>query len=244
MFLSSYAGDDFVLAGVARGASGFVSKSAMYPDLAEAVSHVAEGRSFVPSARVLPQWRRAAGHRHDLLPYATDEDLVIAVTGFVDSALEAGDSVIAVVSAPHRNALDAEFERRGLNITALAGSGRYTAVDSTIALESILVGGIPDADLFAAAMDLLVDRALSAATSSSPHVTVFGGSRRCSACAATWMACFASSESRACTQPRARCRFCAATRPDAATTRPCTPGSARSTRPSFQPPRRDNPPTE
>ena len=90
VFLSSYAGDDFVLAGVARGASGFVSKSEMYPDLAEAVSHVAEGRSFVPSARVLPQWRRAAGHRHDLLPYATDEDLVIAVTGFVDSALEAG----------------------------------------------------------------------------------------------------------------------------------------------------------
>ena len=174
VFLSSYAGDDFVLAGVARGASGFVSKSAMYPDLAEAVSHVAEGRSFVPSARVLPQWRRAAGHRHDLLPYATDEDLVIAVTGFVDSALEAGDSVIAVVSALHRNALDEEFEQRGVNIAALAGSGRYTAVDSTIALESILAGGIPDGDLFAAAMDPIVDRALSAATSSSPHVTVFG----------------------------------------------------------------------
>ena len=174
MFLSNFAGDDFVLAGVTRGASGFVSKSEMHRDLAEAVSHVAEGRWFVPSASVLPQWRRAAGRRHDLLPYATDEHLVNAVTGFIDSALEAGDSIVAVVSALHRKALDAEFERRGVDIAALAGSGRYAALDSTVALESILADGIPDGGLFAAAMDPLVQRGLSAATASNPHVTVFG----------------------------------------------------------------------
>jgi DNA-binding NarL/FixJ family response regulator len=174
VFLSNFAGDDFVLAGVTRGASGFVSKSEMHRDLAEAVSHVAEGRWFVPSASVLPQWRRAAGHRHDLLPYATDEHLVNAVTGFVDSALEAGDSIVAVVSPRHRQALDAEFERRGVDVAALTGSGRYTAVGSSMALESILAGGVPDAGLFAAAMEPLVQRGLSAATGSSAHVTVFG----------------------------------------------------------------------
>jgi DNA-binding NarL/FixJ family response regulator len=174
LFLSNHAGDDFVLAGVTRGASGFVSKSAMHPDLAAAVSHVAGGRSFVPSASVLPQWRRAAGHRHNLLPYATDEHLVNAVTGFVDSALEAGDSVIAVVSALHRKALHAEFERRRVDIAELAASGRYTAVDSMQALESILADGIPDGDMFVTAMNPLVQRALSAATSLNPHVTVFG----------------------------------------------------------------------
>ncbi len=164
LFLSNFAGDDFVLAGVTRGASGFVSKSEMHRDLAEAVSHVAQGRWFVPSASVLPQWRRAAGHRHDLLPYASDEHLVNAVTGFVDSALEAGDSIVAVVSARHRQALDAEFERRGVDIAALTGSGRYTMADSSMALESILADGIPDAGLFAAAMEPLVQRGLSAVT--------------------------------------------------------------------------------
>jgi CheY-like chemotaxis protein len=174
MFLSNFTGDDFVLAGVTRGASGFVSKSEMVRDLAEAVSHVAEGRSFVPSASVLPQWRRAAGHRHDLLPYATDEVFVSAVMGFLDSALDAGDSIVGVVSAPHRKALDAEFERRGVDIAAMAGSGRLTAVDSSAALESILADGVPDGALFSAAMDTLVERGLSAAVASPRHVTIFG----------------------------------------------------------------------
>jgi CheY-like chemotaxis protein len=174
VFLSNYTGDDFVLAGVRRGASAFVSKSEMRRDLAEAVNHVVEGRSFVPSASVLPQWRRPAGRRHDLLPYATDERFVSAVMGFVDSALDAGDSIVAVVSAPHRKALDAEFERRGADIAAMAVSGRYATVDSAAALESILVHGIPDSDLYAAAMDTLVERGLSAATASNPHVTIFG----------------------------------------------------------------------
>jgi hypothetical protein len=138
------------------------------------VSHAAEGRSFVPSASVLPQWRRAAGLGHDLLPYATDERLVDALMGFFDGALDAGDAIVAVVTAPHRKALDAEFKRRGIDIAAMADSGRYATVDSAAALESILAHGIPDSGLFAAAMDSLVQRGLSAATASNPHVTVFG----------------------------------------------------------------------
>jgi CheY-like chemotaxis protein len=174
VFLSNFTGDDFVLAGVTRGASAFVSKSEMHRDLAEAVSHVADGRSFVPSATVLPQWRRAAGLRHDLLPYATDERLVDALMGFLDSALDAGDSIVAVVSAPHRAKLDAEYERRAVDIAAMTGSGRYTTVDSLTALESILADGVPDSALFSAQMDPLVQRGLSVAMASSPHVTIFG----------------------------------------------------------------------
>ena len=174
VFLSNFTGDDFVLAGMNRGASAFVSKSEMIHDLAEAVSHVAEGRSFVPSASVLPQWRRAAGHQHDLLPYTTDEVFVNAVMGFFDSALDGGHSIAAVVSASHGKGLDAEFKRRGVDIAAMVRSGRYATVDSTAALESILVDGIPDGALFAAMMDTLVERGLSAATASTPHVTIFG----------------------------------------------------------------------
>jgi CheY-like chemotaxis protein len=174
VFLSNFTGDDFVLAGLTRGASAFVSKSEIVHDLAEAVSHVADGRSFVPSAGVLPQWRRPGGLRHDLLPYTTDDVFVNAVMGFFDSALDAGDSVVAVVSAPHRTALEAEFKRRGVDIAAMAGSGRYRTFDSTEALESVLANGIPDSALFAAVMDTLVEGGLAAAKSSNPHVTIFG----------------------------------------------------------------------
>jgi hypothetical protein len=94
--------------------------------------------------------------------------------GFFDSALDAGDSIVAVVREPHRQALDAEFKRRGVDIAAMADSGRYTNLDSDVALESILVHGIPDGGLFTAAMDTLVERGLSAARASNPHVTIFG----------------------------------------------------------------------
>src|SRR4029450_14016646 len=66
VFLSNHAGDDFVLAGMSRGASAFVAKTRMELDLTSAVAHALTGRSFVPSAAVLPRWRRPASHRHDL----------------------------------------------------------------------------------------------------------------------------------------------------------------------------------
>jgi hypothetical protein len=146
----------------------------MRRDLAAAVAHVSEGRSFVPSASVLPQWHRADGHRHDLLPYASDALLIDAVMGFFDSALDAGNSLVAIVSASHRQALDEQFTRRGVDVAALAAAGRYAAADSLAALESIMVYGMPDGDLFAARMDSIVRHGLSAARTSNPHVTLFG----------------------------------------------------------------------
>jgi CheY-like chemotaxis protein len=128
VFLSNFTGDDFVLAGLTRGASAFVSKSEIVHDLAEAVSHVADGRSFVPSAGVLPQWRRPGGLRHDLLPYTTDEVFVKAVMGFFDSALDAGDSVVAVVSAPHRTVL-----ANGIPDSALFAAVMDTLVEGGLA---------------------------------------------------------------------------------------------------------------
>jgi DNA-binding NarL/FixJ family response regulator len=66
VFLSNHAGDDFVLAGMSRGAAAFVAKARMDRDLNAAVGHALAGRAFVPSAAVLRRWDRPAGCRHDL----------------------------------------------------------------------------------------------------------------------------------------------------------------------------------
>jgi len=174
VFLSNHVGDDFVLAGVSRGASGFVSKACLERDLVAAVGHALAGRAFVPSAAVLPQWRRPGGRRHDLQLYATDAFLVEAVSGFMDSALDAGDSIIAIVSEPHRLALEARLAARHVDTAALAAAGRYSVGDSALGLAAILRNGMPDPELFAAALDPVFERTLAASTAPIPHVTMFG----------------------------------------------------------------------
>jgi CheY-like chemotaxis protein len=174
VFLSNHVGDDFVLAAVSRGASAFVAKTRMERDLIQAVGHALAGRTFIPSAGVLPRWRRRGGCRHDLQIYAADAHLIDAVMCFFEGALDAGDSIVAIVSQAHRQALDAQFAARGLDIAALLRAGRYTVGDAASALDDIRFEGVPDAALFAAAVDPMIERALAAATGPVPHVTMFG----------------------------------------------------------------------
>jgi CheY-like chemotaxis protein len=175
VFLSNYAGDDFVLEGLTRGASAFVAKSRMALDLVEAIGHAEAGRTFVPTAAVLPRWRRPSGRRHDLQVYRTDAFVVDAWMDFLTCALDAGDSVMSIVSDPQRQALDAQFKARGLDLAALVAAGRYSAVNSSAALEAILRDGMPDEDLFCSLLDRRVERALAASTGSPRHVAIFGG---------------------------------------------------------------------
>jgi DNA-binding NarL/FixJ family response regulator len=174
VFLSNHVGDDFVLAGVSRGASAFVAKTCMDRDLIAAVGHALAGRAFVPSAAVLPRWRRPGGSRHDLQIYATDALLIDAVMAFFDTALHAGDSILAIVSEPHRQALEAQFAARRVDVATLERAGRYTVGDAPRALEAVLLDGVPDAALFAAVLDPLVARGLAAATGAVRHVTMYG----------------------------------------------------------------------
>jgi CheY-like chemotaxis protein len=174
VFFSNHTGDDFVLAGVSRGASAFVAKSDMERDLVAAVRHALAGRAFVPSAAVLPRWRRPPGRRHDLQLYTTDVFLIDAVMSFFESALEAGDSIIANVSHAHRQALDAQFRARGFDCGTLVRSGRFAYRDAAEALDPILRDGMPDSALFAGVLEPLLERGLAASTGSPPHVSLFG----------------------------------------------------------------------
>jgi len=174
VFLSNYSDDDFVLEGLGRGASAFVTKPRMAHDLVEAIGHVMAGRRFVPSATVLPRWRRPADQQHDLKIYSTDASIIDAWTDFASSALDAGDSVMAVVSESQGRALDAKLRLRGVDTEALSADGRYSVSNSSAALDAVLRDGTPDEDLFRSLLDPAVERALAASTGSPRHVSIFG----------------------------------------------------------------------
>jgi len=174
VFLSNFIGEDYVLGGMSHGASGFVTKPRMTVDLLPALDHALAGRAFIPLAGALPRWRERAGRPHDLLTYATDTFLIDSVLTFYDNALEAGDSIIAVASKSHLQALDDGFAARGLDVAALTSSGRYTSADSSSALDAILVNGMPDRQRLDALLDSILERALAASIASTPHATMFG----------------------------------------------------------------------
>src|SRR5205823_12086478 len=107
-------------------ASGFVARTRMECDLGAAVGHARAGRAFVPSAAVLPRSSRTAGRRHDLQLYGSDAFLAEAVTAFFESALEGGNSIIAVATPLHLRVLDTHLTARRLDLAALVASGRCT----------------------------------------------------------------------------------------------------------------------
>jgi DNA-binding NarL/FixJ family response regulator len=174
VFLSNYAGEEYVLASISQGASGFVAKPRMERDLLTAIDHAQAGRTFIPSAGALPRWRQRSSRRHDLQLYATDAFLVDAVVTFFENALDAGDSIVAVASEPHRHAFDQELHARGLDVDALIAAGRYSRADAATTLDAILRDGMPDRDRFVTLLDPILERGLAAASSSPPHVTMFG----------------------------------------------------------------------
>jgi CheY-like chemotaxis protein len=174
VFLSNYAGEEYVLASISQGGSAFVAKPRLDHDLLAAVGHAQAGRTFIPSAGALPRWRPRSSLRHDLQLYASDAFLVDAVVTFFDNALETGDSIVAVASEPHRQAFDRELRARGLDVDALIVAGRYSSADAATALEAILLDGMPDPDLFVTLLDPILERGLAASSSSPPHVTMFG----------------------------------------------------------------------
>lgn len=174
VFLSNYAGADYVLAGLSRGASAFVVKADMERDLVAAVRHTIAGRMFVPDAGVLPRWRRAAHRHHDLQLYDHERGLIDAVANYFESALECGEAIIAVASLLHLQAFEARLKAGGFPLAEALSSGRYSRMDADAALEAVTSNGVPRAERFAAALDPLLDRGLAASSAAVPHVTMYG----------------------------------------------------------------------
>lgn len=166
--------DASVLAALERGVAAVVAKSRMTLDLPAAVSQVHAGGRFIPSAALLPRWLSRLERRHDLQMYRTDRHLLGAVASYFATALEAGDSILAIAAPPLLEELDTYVASHRFDPSALRAAGRYATLDSSLALDAVCRNGVPDPALWAAALDPLVERALAAATVAAPRVTAFG----------------------------------------------------------------------
>jgi len=172
-FLSAHSEADYVLEGLNRGASAFIPKTRMLQDLVPALTHAHAGRFSVPSASVLPRWRRPAGRNHDLHLYDAGRSPVDAVEDFFGAALEAGNSVIAIARRSHLDDLEQRLNARRFNVAALTGSGQYWRLDVEAAIEAVVVGRQANESRFRATLDPIIEIA-SRAGGGARRVSVFG----------------------------------------------------------------------
>lgn len=94
---------------------------------------------------------------HAVFFYDVDPEMVDAVADYVAAGISAGEPVIIVVTAAHREAIDAVLAERGLNVSLARRIGVYLALDASETLDSFMVDGSPDADRFTSVVGGVID---------------------------------------------------------------------------------------
>jgi hypothetical protein len=91
--------------------------------------------------------------------YLDEASMIEGVCHFTAHALEAGDSSVVVATAQHRRLIEHRLAVSGLDIDALASSGRYVSLDAEATLARIMVNGRPDGKKFEETIGLVIGEA-------------------------------------------------------------------------------------
>jgi anti-sigma regulatory factor (Ser/Thr protein kinase) len=102
--------------------------------------------------------------------YENEDDLVSTAGAHLTDALGAGDAVIVVATAAHRDAFAGVIAEAGLDLAAARASGSMLEFDAADMLARLMVDGAPDA----AAFDAVVGGAVSRAGEGGRRVRVYG----------------------------------------------------------------------
>lgn len=113
-------------------------------------------------------------HGHSVQFYGDDAFLLDELSGFVGSALEAGDVGIIIATRAHRSGLARRLKLRGLNLSHAVKQGRYVALDATETLSKFMLDGRPDAERFANVVGSVIERATARGSAERPRVAAFG----------------------------------------------------------------------
>src|ERR1700735_4022224 len=151
LFVSQESSAEVVQEALATGALGYVVKVHAGNELLVAVEAVLQGVQFVSSGlsgevfipscetKTLnrtdeplqpPALERVdATRNHEVEFYADDAAFVIGFTRFIEAALVAGNTVIAVVTESHRRSLLEKLRQHGVDIVAAVEQARYVSLD-------------------------------------------------------------------------------------------------------------------
>jgi DNA-binding NarL/FixJ family response regulator len=204
LFVSQESSADLVQAALNLGALGYVVKAQAARGLLTAVQEVCLGRQFVSegvlgnngssladmqapgrlagqeappslSPRTIPRTREI-DHRHTAEFYSDDPSFVVGFADFIESALDAGNAVIAVVTESHLSNLLQNMRARGLNIGAAIEQGRFIPLDVAETISTFMVDDLLDPARFLGVVGDLIGAAARATAGDHSRVAVCGES--------------------------------------------------------------------
>ena len=115
-------------------------------------------------------WGAIPQGEHFVLVYEDESDLLRALAGFTDHAMDAGAVAVVIATAAHLSSLRAQRLALGHDPDRDQGLGSYVALDAADLLSRFIVDGLPDPLRFEAIMDAI----MAPARASGRPVHAFG----------------------------------------------------------------------
>ena len=89
-------------------------------------------------------WRGMGGSEHFVQFYEAEGFLLNSLSGFIGTAINAGDGALVVATGAHRESLDALFLANGLDLVSAKARGQYVSLDAAETLSKFMVDGSPE----------------------------------------------------------------------------------------------------
>ena len=94
-----------------------------------------------------PSWNPAR-FWHCVQFYESDESLANSVCHFINKGLKAGEGVVVIVTASHREVFEKQLRETGVDVDQASERGQYVPLDAKETLPTLMVDGKPDPDRF------------------------------------------------------------------------------------------------
>jgi hypothetical protein len=143
---------------------------------------VMDGRSSQPNsprsepdrsaAAEEPDDRRGAAGDHLVQFYESDKFLAATAAQYLTAGLERGEPLIVIATPAHRAALCDALRSSGLDTERAVTGGRLVLLDAEETLARIMVGSMPDWELFRRTIGDVIDRCVAAMP--APRVRAYG----------------------------------------------------------------------
>jgi len=89
-------------------------------------------------------WRGMSGSEHFVQFYEADGSLLNSLSGFIGTAINAGDGALVVATGAHRESLDELLQANGLDLFSAKARGQYVSLDAAETLSKFMVDGSPE----------------------------------------------------------------------------------------------------
>lgn len=195
LFMSQESAAYAVQEALRSGGLGYVVKAHAGSELLAAVEAVLQGEQFVGSglsgnlfnARApilrheqeeefpIPAPRERETTRcHEAHFYSDDESFLLGFTRFVESALEAGKTAVAIATVAHRKGILQSLQAHGVDCTTAIEQGRYIPLDADEFLSTFMVDDLPDPVRFLKVAGDLIVAAAEAGNKARTRVVACG----------------------------------------------------------------------